>query len=220
MAHAVLRGSQDELGRIVSDEVRSGLIEGARRATDSMSSQMVADFSMRAASSLRPEVRLSQDWTDGLLGKLQSELLPTLLSSWGSSTTKGGGNALGAAAVIGTLVPHPILKVVLSALPLLLNAFFGRISEGQKLEKIKEALRSQALPDIERRLRPEIGAFLLAAQEQTLTLVASSFESQIKQQQDALTQAMQDRAAGGKDTLIEMLQNIQSELKALAEAHL
>ena len=50
MAHAVLRGSQDELGRIVSDEVRSGLIEGARRATDSMSSQMVADFSMRAAS--------------------------------------------------------------------------------------------------------------------------------------------------------------------------
>ena len=220
MAHAVLRGSQDELGRIVSDEVRSGLIEGARRATDSMSSQMVADFSMRAASSLRPEVRLSQDWTDGLLGKLQSELLPTLLSSWGSSTTKGGGNALGAAAVIGTLVPHPILKVVLSALPLLLNAFFGRISEGQKLEKIKEALRSQALPDIERRLRPEIGAFLLAAQEQTLTLVASSFESQIKQQQDALTQAMQDRAAGGKDTLIEMLQNTQSELKALAEAHL
>ena len=81
-------------------------------------------------------------------------------------------------------------------------------------------MRSQALPDIERRLRSEIGAFLLAAQEQTLTLVASSFESQIKQQQDALTQATQDRAAGGKDTLIEMLQNTQSELKALAEAHL
>jgi GTP-binding protein EngB required for normal cell division len=230
MAQAVLRGSQDELGRIVSDEVRSGLIEGARRATDSMSSQMVADFSMRAASSLRPEVRLSQDWTDGLLGKLQSELLPALLSSWGSSTTfrmgcgtstiKGGSNALGAAAVIGTLVPHPILKVVLSALPLLLDTIFGRVSEGQKLEKIKDALRTQALPDIERRLRPEVGAFLLAAQEQTLTLVASSFDSQIKQQMDALAQATQDMAAGGKDTLIAMLQNTQSELNALAEAHL
>lgn len=220
MAQAVLRGSSDELGRIVSDEVRSGLIEGARRATDSMSSQMVADFSMRAASNLRPEVRLSQDWTDGLLGKLQSELLPALLSSWGSSTIKGGSNALGAAAVIGTLVPHPILKVVLSALPLLLDTIFGRVSEGQKLEKIKDALRTQALPDIERRLRPEVGAFLLAAQEQTLTLVASSFDSQIKQQKDALTQATQDMAAGGKDTLIAMLQNTQSELNALAEAHL
>jgi len=220
MAQAVLRGSQDELGRIVSDEVRSGLIEGARSATDSMSSQMVTDFSLRAANSLRPEVRLSQDWTDGLLHKLQSELLPALLSSWGSSSTKGGSNALGAAAVVGTLVPHPILKVVLSALPLLLSTFLGRVSEGQKLEKIKDALRSQALPDIERRLRPEIEAFLLAAQEQTLTLVASSFDSQIKQQQDALTQATKDMDPDSKNELIEKLQNTQSELNALAEAHL
>jgi hypothetical protein len=220
MAQAVLRDSQDELGRIVSDEVRSGLIEGARRATDSMSSQMVDDFSMRAASNLRPEVRLSPDWTDGLLGKLQSELLPALLSSWGSSTAKGGSNPLGAVAVIGTLVPHPILKVVLSALPLLVNTIFERVSEGQQLEKIKAVLRTHALPDIERRLRPEVGAFLLAAQEQTLTLVASSFDTQIKQQRDALSKATQDMVAGGKDTLIAMLQNTQSELNALAEAHL
>lgn len=220
MAQAAMRGSQDELGRIVSDEVRSSLIEGARRATDSMSSQMVTDFSARAASILRPEVRLSQDWTDGLLEKLQSDVLPALLSSWGSSSSKGGSSsALGAASVIGTLVPHPILKVVLTALPLLLNTFFGRVSEGQKLEKIKDALRSQVLPGIERQLRPEIGRFLDQAQQHTLKLVADSFEEQIKQQKEALAQATKEMDADGKEKLIAAIQGAQSELNALAKAH-
>ena len=228
MAQAVLRGGQDELSRIVSDEVRSGLIEGARRATDSMSSQMVTDFSMRAASILRPEVRLSQDWTDGLLENLQSGLLPTLLSAWGEGSGKGRNNAvkggpggvLGAVAVIGTLVPHPIFKVVLSMLPLVLNGLFDQVSEGQKLEKIKDVLRTQVLPDIERRLRPEVGAFLLTAQQHTLKLVADSFEEQIKQQKEALSEATKERSISGKDTLIASIQNTQSELIALAKAHL
>lgn len=219
MAQAAMRGSQDELGRIVSDEVRSGLIEGARRATDSMSSQMVSDFSTRAASILRPEVRLSQDWTDGLLEKLQSQLLPALLSSWGSSAPKGRSSALGAASVIGTLVPHPILKVVLTALPLLLDTLFGRVSEGQKLEKVKDALRSQALPRIEQQLRPEIGLFLDQAHQHTLKLVADSFEEQIKQQKEALAQATKEMGADGKDKLIAAIQGAQSDLNALAQAH-
>jgi len=226
MAQAVLRGGQDELSRIVSDEVRSGLIEGARRATDSMSSQMVTDFSNRAASILRPEVRLSQDWTDGLLHMLQSELLPALLSSWGSSSGGSGkssragvGGALGAAAVIGTLVPHPIFKIVLTILPLV-GSLFGRLSEGQKLEKIKEALRDQVLLDIERRLRPEIGSFLLTAQEQTLKLVAGAFEEQIKQQKEALAQAAKDITAGGKEAQIAKIEDTQRELNALAKSHL
>ena len=221
MAQAVLRGGQDELSRIVSDEVRTGLIEGARRATDSMSSQMVGDFSLRAASILRPEVRLSQDWTDGLLEKLQSELLPALFSSWGSNSSKGSNassGALGAASVIGTLVPHPILRVVLTVLPLILGGLFGRVSEGQKLEKIKEALRDQVLPDIERRLRPEVSIFLQTAQQQALKLVAEAFEGQIKQQKEALSQAAKDMAAGSKEALITTIQDTQSELNALAKA--
>ena len=224
MAQAVLRGGQDELSRIVSDEVRTGLIEGARQVTDSMSSQMVGDFTSRAASILRPEVRLSQDWTDGLLQKLQSELLPALLSYWESSAGKGGnvhsGTLLGGASVIGAVIPHPILKVVLTVLPLMLGGLFGKVSEGQKLEKIKDALRNQVLPDIERRLRPEISIFLQVAQQQALKLVADAFEGQIKQQKEALSQAMKEMAADGKAALITTIQNIQNQLNALAKAHL
>ena len=182
---------------------------------------MVTDFSMRAASILRPEVRLSQDWTDGLLEKLQSELLPALFSSWGSNSSKGSNassGALGAASVIGTLVPHPILRVVLTVLPLILGGLFGRVSEGQKLEKIKEALRDQVLPDIERRLRPEVSIFLQTAQQQALKLVAEAFEGQIKQQKEALSQAAKDMAAGSKEALITTIQDTQSELNALAKA--
>ena len=224
MAQAVLCGGQDELSRIVSDEVRSGLIEGARQVTDRMSSQMVGDFTLRAASILRPEVRLSQDWTDGLLQKLQSELLPALLSYWESSASKGGnvhsGTLLGGASVIGTFIPHPILRVVLTVLPLMLGGLFGKVSEGQKLEKIKDALRNQVLPDIERRLCPEISIFLQVAQQQALKSVADAFEGQLNQQKEALFQATKEMAAGGKDVLIATIEAIRSELNALAKAHL
>ncbi|MBS7780103.1 dynamin family protein [Acidovorax sp. CCYZU-2555] len=223
MAQVVLRGGHDELSRIVSDEVRSGLIEGARLATDHMSAQMVDDFSQRVASSLHPEVHVSKDWTDGLLQQLQSELLPALLSSMGSISGKGGdvrSRVLGMASVVGTLVPHPILKVALTLLPLVLGGVFGKVSEGQKLEKIKEALRNQVLPDIDRRLRPEVQLFLQSAQQQALKLVADAFEEQIKQQKEALSQASIERKAGGKDALLGALQETRSELKALAEDYL
>lgn len=227
MAQALLRGGQDEMGRIVSDEVRSGLIDGARRVTDSLSAQMVADFSLRATSSLRPEIRLSQDWTDGLLQKLQSDLLPALLSTLGGGNsgkdkTSGTGIAVLGAAVstLGKFAPHPILKVVLILLPTLLGGLFGRISEGQKLEKIKEAIRTQVLPDIERRLRPEVSTFLIHAQQQALQMVADSFENQIKAQKDMLTKVSQGFAADNKDALIAAVQKARADLNALEKAHL
>lgn len=113
MAQAVLRGGQDEPSRIVSDEVRTGLIEGARQVTDRMSSQMVGDFTLRAASILSgsPFVAGLDRWP---AAKAQSELLPALLSYWESSASKGGnvhsGTLLGGASVIGTFIPHPILS--------------------------------------------------------------------------------------------------------------
>lgn len=222
LAQAVLRGGQDELSRIVSDEVRSGLIEGARQATDQMSTEMVSEFSMRAASILHPKVHLSKDWTEGLLQQLLSELLPALLSSLGSSSGKSGNagpSVLGAVSVIGTLVPHPILKIVLTLLPLMLGGLFGKVSEVQKLEKVKEALRNQVLPDIERRLRPEILAFLQSAQQHALKLVSDAFEEQIQQQKEALSQASKEMSSGGKDALLRTIEDTQNELNALAAAH-
>ena len=108
---------------------------------------------------------------------------------------------------------------MLTALPLLLDTLFGRVSEGQKLEKVKDALRSQALPRIEQQLRPEIGLFLDQAHQHTLKLVADSFEEQIKQQKEALSQATKEMGADGKDKLIAAIQGAQSDLNALAQAH-
>lgn len=226
MAQAMLRGGQDEMARIVSDEVRSGLIEGARRVTDSLSAQMVADFSLRATSSLRPEIRLSQDWTDALLQTLHSNLLPALLSTLGggnSGKDKASGTGIAvlvtAVSTLGKSEKHPILQVVLALLPTLLDSLFGRISEGQKLEKIKETIRTQVLPDIERRLRPEVGNFLIHAQQQALQMVADSFENQIKAQKDMLAKVSQDIAAENKDALIAVVQNARAELNALEKTH-
>ncbi|WP_041771611.1 dynamin family protein [Stutzerimonas stutzeri] len=208
MARAALR-SQDEMTRIISDEVRSGLTVGLKRATDSMSAHMVNEFSQHVSGSLRPELHLTQsNWTDSLLQTLQTQLLPGLLSAI-------GGQAGGAASALLTtvpglaaarLIPNPIVQVVVTILPSLLGALFGRISEGQKLEQAKDAIRTQVLPDVERGLRPEISSFLLQAQEEIVRAVSDAFDQQIKAQKDILEKINQQAESGNLEARIRVLE--------------
>lgn len=222
MARAALR-SQDEMTRIISDEVRSGLTVGLKRATDSMSAHMVNEFSQHVSGSLRPELHLTQsNWTDSLLQTLQTQLLPGLLSAI-------GGQAGGAASALLTtvpglaaarLIPNPIVQVVVTILPSLLGALFGRISEGQKLEQAKDAIRTQVLPDVERGLRPEISSFLLQAQEEIVRAVSDAFDQQIKAQKDILEKINQQAESGNLEARIRVLEEALAEVRALAHAHL
>lgn len=222
MARAALR-SQDEMTRIISDEVRSGLTVGLKRATDSMSAHMVNEFSQHVSGSLRPELHLTQNnWTDSLLQTLQTQLLPGLLSAI-------GGQAGGAASALLTtlpglaaarLIPNPIVQVVVTILPSLLGALFGRISEGQKLEQAKDAIRTQVLPDVERGLRPEISSFLLQAQEEIVRAVSDAFDQQIKAQKDILEKINQQTESGNLEARIRVLEEALAEVRALAHAHL
>jgi len=222
MARAALR-SQDEMTRIISDEVRSGLTVGLKRATDSMSAHMVNEFSQHVSGSLRPELHLTQsNWTDSLLQTLQTQLLPGLLSAI-------GGQAGGAASALLTtvpglaaarLIPNPIVQVVVTILPSLLGALFSRISEGQKLEQAKDAIRTQVLPDVERGLRPEISSFLLQAQEEIVRAVSDAFDQQIKAQKDILEKINQQAESGNLEARIRVLEEALAEVRALAHAHL
>ncbi|WP_313286130.1 dynamin family protein [Stutzerimonas kunmingensis] len=222
MARAAFR-SQDEMTRIISDEVRSGLTVGLKRATDSMSAHMVNEFSQHVSGSLRPELHLTQNnWTDSLLQTLQTQLLPGLLSAI-------GGQAGGAASALLTtlpglaaarLIPNPIVQVVVTILPSLLGALFGRISEGQKLEQAKDAIRTQVLPDVERGLRPEISSFLLQAQEEIVRAVSDAFDQQIKAQKDILEKINQQAESGNLEARIRVLEEALTEVRALAHAHL
>jgi len=222
MARAALC-SQDEMTRIISDEVRSGLTVGLKRATDSMSAHMVNEFSQHVSGSLRPELHLTQNnWTDSLLQTLQTQLLPGLLSAI-------GGQAGGAASALLTtlpglaaarLIPNPIVQVVVTILPSLLGALFGRISEGQKLEQAKDAIRTQVLPDVERGLRPEISSILLQAQEEIVRAVSDAFDQQIKAQKDILEKINQQAESGNLEARIRVLEEALTEVRALAHAHL
>lgn len=224
MARAALR-SQDEMTRIVSDEVRSGLTVGLKRATDSMSAHMVSDFSQHVSGSLRPELHPTQNnWTDSLLQTLQSQLLPGLLATLGGQAGGAAAGGLLTTAMSGMaamrLIPNPILQVVITVLPGLLGALFGRISEGQKLEQAKDAIRSQVLPDVERALRPEVSAFLLSAQEEIVRAVSEAFDQQIKAQKDILEKINQQAESGNLEARMGVLKEALAEVRALAHAHL
>jgi len=224
MARAALR-SQDEMTRIISDEVRSGLTVGLKRATDSMSAHMVNEFSQHVSGSLRPELHLTQNnWTDSLLQTLQSQLLPGLLATIGGQAGGAAAGGLLTTAMSGMaamrLIPNPILQVVITVLPGLLGALFGRISEGQKLEQAKDAIRSQVLPDVERALRPEVSAFLLSAQEEIVRAVSEAFDQQIKAQKEILEKINQQAESGNLEARIGVLEEALAEVRALAHGHL
>jgi len=188
-----------------------------------MSAHMVNEFSQHVSGSLRPELHLTQNnWTDSLLQTLQTQLLPGLLSAI-------GGQAGGAASALLTtvpglaaarLIPNPIVQVVVTILPSLLGALFGRISEGQKLEQAKDAIRTQVLPDVERGLRPEISSFLLQAQEEIVRAVSDAFDQQIKAQKDILEKINQQAESGNLEARIRVLEEALTEVRALAHAHL
>ncbi len=231
MARAALRG-RDELSRIVSDEVRTSLVVGLKNATDGISAQLVTDFCNRATGTLKPEIHVAPDWTDTLLQRLQTELLPTLMSMIGSNSGETGKVGSTAANVVttglltlGKLAPHPGLKLALIALtqtvlPTVLNSLLGSLSEGQKLENVKEVIRTEVMPSIERSLRPEVSTFLIQAQEQALNLVANSFEQQITAQKNTLAEMCQKASTSNRDEFIAAAQEAQSKLKALGKAYL
>ncbi|QMV62911.1 dynamin family protein [Pseudomonas berkeleyensis] len=220
MARAALR-SQDDLSRIISDEVRSSLTSSLKLATDGISAQMVQDFCQRTNNTLDCQLHLSQNWTDSLLSTLQAQLLPNLLSMLDSKQSRLPTGALTTISIAaGRFIPIPILQVATALLPSILGGIFGRISEGQKLEQAKTTIRDQLLPDVERRLRPEIATFLSQAQEQALGMLADAFDKQIKAQKDVLEQLNQEASAANREALIALLKDSTAELRALAQTHL
>jgi len=185
---------------------------------------MVNEFSQHVSGSLRPELHLTQNnWTDSLLQTLQTQLLPGLLSAIGGQAGGAAGGLLTTAMssmAAARLIPNPILQVVVTVLPSLLGALFSRISEGQKLEQAKDAIRTQVLPDVERGLRPEISSFLLQAQEEIVRAVSDAFDQQIKAQKDILEKINQQAESGNLEARIRVLEEALAEVRALAHAHL
>lgn len=227
MAQAALRGSTDIVSRILSDEVRGGLIEGARQVSDSISSDMVMEFSYHASQDLPLNFQLSKDWTDDLLANLQNNLLPALLSSdWLSMLNmpagKGAvaGSAVGIlASNIGKIAPHPILKIAIPIVTTLLGGWLDNWNQGRKLENIKDAIRTQLIPNVERQLRTHVHEFVIKAQEQVNQYVKSQFEKRLQEQQQAIEKATQDTQASSKEAAITALQAAQGDLRNLAATY-
>ncbi|HHK4287125.1 TPA: hypothetical protein ACQTXO_006428, partial [Pseudomonas aeruginosa] len=224
LAQAALR-SQDEMTRIISNEVRSCLTSGLKSATNSMSARMVAEFSQHVSGSLRTDVNLSQNqnnWTDSLLQTLQSQLLPGLLSGLGD---KSGGTGTVITSMMSGMaamrfIPNPILQVVATILPSVLGAIFGGIGEGKKLEQAKEAIRTQVFPSVESHLRPQLLEFLLQAQEQIVQSVCKAFDERIKAQKEVLEKINKEAESGNLEARIGVLKDALAEVRALADTHL
>ncbi|EER62366.1 conserved hypothetical protein [Acidovorax delafieldii 2AN] len=221
MARAALR-SQDELGRVVSDEIRASLILELKQATDHLSAEVVSQFTQAYASGLRSEIQITEGWAGTVLKGLQEDLLPLLLSSLGSSSGKTLGMAarwLGGAAVVGKMLPHPILKIAALILPSLLEHLLGQVGEGQRLEQAKKAIREELIPDVLRGLRPEVATFLANANDQAVAAVADAFEQQLQAQQNVLQQAKKHMQAANKDGMHAAVLALRTEVQALARAH-
>ena len=221
MARAALRG-QSELGRVASDEIRASLTQGLKRVTDHLSAEVVRQFSQASATSLHMDIQITEDWSSAILKGLQAELLPMLLASLGGGAGKAVGmftRLLGGAAVVGRILPNPILKIAALLLPSLLEHLLGQLGEGQKLEQAKKAIREQLIPDVLRGLRPEVADFLTKANDHAVAAVAAAFEQQLQAQRDVLRQARDRMQIANKEGLHAAVLAVRTELQALAHAH-
>ena len=184
MARAALR-SRDEMTRIISDEVRSGLTVGLKRATDSMSAHMVNEFSQHVSGSLRPELHLTQNnWTDSLLQTLQAQLLPGLLSAIGG---QAGGAASGllttamSSMAAARLIPNPILRSWLPSCPVCSARFSVALARGKSWSRPR-TLFAHRYCQMWARPAPRNQQLPARAQEEIVRAVSDAFDQQIKAQ--------------------------------------
>lgn len=222
MARAALR-SNDELARVVSDEIRASLVAGLKVATDHLSEEVVSQFTRATANGVSGHFQIPEDWTRTLLNDLQTNLLPVLLSALTPNkiepVMRWAAGFVGSTAVIGKLLPHPILKAATLILPPLLGYVLGQVGEGQQLEQAKKAIRENLIPDLIRSLRPEVATVLTQANEQAMAVVANAFEQQLQAKRNVLKDAEAHMQAANRAALGAAVLAVRTNAQALARAH-
>jgi len=211
--------SEDALSRVITDIVRAGLVREMRVVTGNLSSNIVNDFALHIDAQLLSNGLNKQDWLNGLMSTLQSEVMESL-SGVLNKGQKGSGTAIGGLlSSIATLIPHPLLKVVLAILPGILGAFVDMYSQNKKDENLKATLSSDVIPNIKNQLRPEISKSLNEVIASMVSAVSNQFKERITEQTLIVekSQSFTDEQLSAYTAQSEILQSTLNSVNTLAE---
>ena len=149
---------------------------------------------------------------------LEQQLLHSLVSAVPSGhSDKTSVGAAGSLSALALLVPHPVVRIVLAALPGLVGAFFVAGQERRQRAQLREAVSIQVIPSVVRQVRPEIERAIDGLITEGSEAVNTRFQQRIDEQETMLrrAQSAHETRAGEWEEAANGLKLLVDEVDAL-----
>jgi len=119
---------------------------------------------------------------------------------------------------ITTNILNPILELVIVFLPNIISFFTGKPKEEQLRDEISNKFISEVIPLVKMKLREVLPTLMEQQINTVIESISNEFESQLKQKEQEIDKTQQEKENNIQDIeeKINILENIQQELKTLA----
>lgn len=217
LATAARRG-EEGLHRAVSEIVRATLVKELSELASGLSTSIVRSCADQLDPALRTQIHLGEDWMRVAIESLGQQMLHSLTSAVpNSGPGKASVGIAGTLSAVALLVPHPVLRVVLAALPGLIGALFIAVQEQRQRAQLLEAVSTQVIPSVIRQIRPEIERAIDSLIDEGSAAINTRFQQRIDEHEAMLrkAQSAHEVRAGEWEAAADSLKLLIDEVNAL-----
>ena len=212
------RQGEEGLHRAVSEIVRATLVKELSELAGTLSTNIVRSCADQIDPTLRTQIHLGEDWMRIAIESLEQQLLHSLVSAVPSGhSDKTSVGAAGSLSALALLVPHPVVRIALAALPGLIGALFVAGQEHRQRAQLREAVSIQVIPSVVRQVRPEIERAIDGLITEGSEAVNTRFQQRIDEQETMLrrAQSAHETRAGEWEAAANSLKLVIDEVDAL-----
>ena len=212
------RQGEEGLHRAVSEIVRATLVKELSELAGALSTNIVRSCADQIDPTLRTQIHLGEDWMRIAIESLEQQLLYSLVSAVpGGPSDKTSVGVAGSLSALALLVPHPVVRIVLAALPGLIGALFVAGQEQRQRAQLREAVSTQVIPSVVRQVRPEIERAIDGLITEGSDAVNTRFQQRIDEQETMLrrAQSAHETRAGEWEAAANSLKLLIDEVDAL-----
>lgn len=214
---AAMSGDRDSFSRIVTDVVRSTLIQMVKAQVSEIGNHVISEFAVEVKdiNHVMSNFTDKSDWLADFSDKARvtiektelilSSLTKQLSSKEDKENKKKIFQTLATILAVTTDVVAPALEILIIFLPYLLSGFL----ESKRKENLINTLRSDVIPSIKQELRRELPTLLEVQLKLMINQVGSEFEHAITEKQEAVSRLEQEKGFN--------LASISSEISRLTQ---
>ncbi|MDR0602969.1 MAG: dynamin family protein [Bacteroidales bacterium] len=225
-------GNQGEITSRLNEIVRMSLIMSVKNKLGDVNQQIVIDFSesVKGLDEAMKSLEIDENYLSDLTQRIQNvftgiESIPSgqmrkIEEKWTAGTNIVYKGITGILAVT-TAIVNPVLEIVIIMLPEIirfLSGIFGQSQQEQQKEMLRKKFMGEIFPNIKRKIRTELPAYLGQQIRQMIEQVHLQYEERIKDQRKEIDTVIEAKKANiaENDKRISVFKSTRGEIQAIA----